>query len=372
MTSINKTNIRVINIVDNVTKVNFGIWNAAVATAQALKETHGIITELWGPPIEQNPESQHFTFVPVPDTSSAGLQKLIAERKLDPTRDIIITHGTWRYSTKWGAALAKKKYQWIAVPHGMLRYWCIKIKGWKKYPFFWLSERPNTRLAAAIRAVSAPEEAELLEQFAGHKCIFRQPNCTTLPAHPLQKDASPRIVLFMARIHEGKRVVQLAKAWSQSKLNRHPDFQLLIAGPDDGELPSLKAFIDTQTDGNITYVGPQYGTEKAALLSRASYYVLPSVAESFPSSVIEALSYGLVSLITEHCNFPEVFEEGIALKIGTEINEIQQGLDQLIAITPQQWGDLSERGVELVRRGYSDTGIAAQQAAMFHKMLGVT
>ena len=369
MTSTNSPKIRVINIVDNVTKVNFGIWNAAVATAQALLEGHNIATELWGPPTEQNPESPHFTFVPVPDTSPKGLQKLAAERQLDPTHDIVITHGTWRYPTKWGATLAKQHYQWIAVPHGMLRYWCIKIKGWKKYPFFWFSERPNTRLAAAIRAVSAPEERELREQFVGHKLIFRQPNCTTIPAKLQQKDTQPRIVLFMARIHTGKRVVELAKAWTQSKLNKHPDFRLLIAGPDDGALPALNSFLATQTDSNIAYIGPKYGAEKAEILHRASYYILPSVAESFPSSVIEALSYGLVSLITPHCNFPEVLDTGIALPIDTEITDITDGLNRLISFTPQQWAEHSERGTALVRTGYSDIGIAAQQANMYRQLL---
>jgi poly(glycerol-phosphate) alpha-glucosyltransferase len=361
--------MRIINIVDNVSKVNFGIWNAAVSTAAALHQQHGVTTELWAPAGEQPVSGQAFEFVPLSDLTTQGCSRMIEQRGLSPLTDIIVTHGTWRFCTAWGHMLAQQGYAWVAVPHGMLRWWCLKIKPWKKYPFFYLSERPKINAAAAIRAVSRPELDELKTQFSRPERIFYQPNCVTLPDPTPQPRSNIRKVLFMARIHYGKRVVELAQAWIASELYNHPQFSLDIAGPDHGALADLQAVLDAHPQSNIRYVGPQYGTAKDQLLRSASAYVLPSMAESFPSSVVEALSYGLVTLMTPHCNFPEAFENQIAFDITDTVDGIRTGLNQLAHLSDLEWQSRSEKGMALIASSYTDTQTAAAQVQQFKHLL---
>ena len=144
--------IRVINIIDRFDAVNFGIWNAACATAQQLEFRHGIRSELWFPATDYDPQQPiHCELRPLPSTTLATLTALAAQ--LTPHNTIIVTHGCWQYPTRWGAALARKGFTWVYVPHGMLEPWSISQKKWGKKAYWHLSESRNARHAKYVRAV---------------------------------------------------------------------------------------------------------------------------------------------------------------------------------------------------------------------------
>ena len=90
--------------------------------------------------------------------------------------------------------------------------------------------------------------------------------------------------------------------------------KLIIVGPDEGELAKILPLIS----GNIEYKGPLFDSEKSEVLQKAHYYFLPSFSEGFPSSVVEAMSFGAIPVITQGCNFPEVFEQHLGYEISTD------------------------------------------------------
>ncbi len=106
-----------------------------------------------------------------------------------------------------------------------------------------------------------------------------------------------------------KGIVPLVKAWLQSALLNNTACRLIIAGPDEGELPLIQSLITDAT--NIEYIGMVSGDAKDKLLASASYYLLPSFSEGFPTSLLEAMEKGAIPVITRGCNFNEVFEQNI-------------------------------------------------------------
>jgi len=134
---------------------------------------------------------------------------------------------------------------------------------------------------------------------------------TVLPnGVPLQKyGAGPSEgvpeVLFMARLHPRKRVMVFAEA---ARLVLASDVQARfgVVGPDEGELPALRAFCaDHDLQDAVVYEGsvpPGRGPER---LSRADLYVLPSLREPFPMTVLEALSVGVPSVVSADCQVAE-------------------------------------------------------------------
>lgn len=319
-------NLRLINIVDSLAKVNFGVWNAAVSMHAILEQQHGIKPEVWHPAVgekdrhEIDPETAKSLYPTVIDSASAStLNRLIDQRELDPANTIIQTHGVWQYPTAWGNRLSKLGFKWVYCPHGMLEPWCFSQKWLKKKLFFRFVESRRVQAADVIRAVGLPEQNNLKTLFQ-HKNVELIPNGVSLPIDergvPAAKDKK-NIFLFLGRLHAKKGIVPLVNAFHKASWDDGEKPELIIAGPDQGELEKIQPLLDQSP--NIEYIGPVYGEAKSKLLNEAKFFVLPSFSEGFPSSTIEAINHGMVPLISDGCNFPELFERGLGIKVGTKV-----------------------------------------------------
>lgn len=110
-------------------------------------------------------------------------------------------------------------------------------------------------------------------------------------------DGPPRI-LYAARLQARKRPRDFVAA-APDILRRHPDARFVIAGPDEGELPAVQKMIaDLGLTDRVTYLGALSSAEVLDELRRAHVYVLPSVDEPFPMSVLESLSVGTPAVVT--------------------------------------------------------------------------
>ncbi|HEX8546124.1 MAG TPA: glycosyltransferase [Cytophagaceae bacterium] len=359
---------RIIHIIDNLQQVNFGIWNAAVATAPYFSEKK-IITELWFPKPDQLPKAEslnHVQMVQLDGSSYAFLRIIIKERNLDPKRDVIITHGTWQYPTKWGKKLKSLGFHWIYTPHGMLEPFDRKRKWLKKMIYFNLFEKTWARKADTVRAVAQPEKNNLLKYFPN---VVHIPNGIDEVSSPLiSKSIQPIIFLYMARLHAKKGIKELLEAWKQSSLFQDRNYQLIIAGPDDGQKAFVESFISQAgAKANMKYVGAIYGEEKIKLLSKSSFYILPSYSEGFPTSVLEAMQFKNVCLITDGCNFPEAILSGVAIHISPEVGALKASLDHIKTFTSSDREELGAKAEAFVLKNYSLKQIAEKQLDLFLK-----
>lgn len=360
--------MRVINIVDDVRKVNFGIWSAAVITTPWLKENANVISEIWFPAdTAPTPLPDFYGAEPVAltDTSALGLKRLIGERHLDPKNDIICTHGSWRYPTKWGHALRKLGYTWVYVPQGMLEPWSMSQKAAKKWLYFRLLEQRMVRKASLVRAVATPEMANLKKHFHNVELLT---NGVPAKSFPSKEASAPHTVLFMARLHHKKGILPLVEAWKASALNQHKDWNLVIAGPDDGELSKLEPLLADIS--NATYIGSVYGADKEALLARAQYYALPTASEGFPTSIVEAMQAGLVPLMSPGANFPEATAAGLGVELEQDVNSIAAALNQIARWSQEDYLKRSDAVREFIATNYTLDAVAPVQLKVWKRLLG--
>ena len=365
--------MRIINIVDNATKVNFGIWNAAFATRSYLKDQYGMESELWYPQIEQPLFGEDMKTLPLPSVKENQISKIIQFYKLDPSDTIICTHGCWRFPTKWGAAFQKLGFKWIYVPHGMLEPWSLSQKKWQKKVYLNFVEGVLANKADMIRAVGAPEWDNLRALFPNHPQLKLIPN--GVPEHQPNfdlKDKEIRYVLYMSRLHHKKCVKELVQAWLKSDLFKDPSYKLVIAGPDQGELTPIKELLARHQEPNVEYLGPVYNEEKEAWLNRSSFYALPSKSEGFPTAILEAMCYGMVPIITEGCNFPDVFDRKLGIKVSPKVEDIVKGLNTIAKMDTATMRDLQERGSHYINQNYSLPIIAKMQYEQFSGLLKET
>nr|WP_236243576.1 glycosyltransferase [Streptomyces sp. CC228A] len=111
-------------------------------------------------------------------------------------------------------------------------------------------------------------------------------------------EGAPRI-LYAARLQARKRPCDFVAA-APAVLRRHPDARFVIAGPDEGELPAVRRLVDELgLREQVDYIGALGSAEVLDQLRAAHVYVLPSVEEPFPMSVLESLSVGTPAVVTE-------------------------------------------------------------------------
>ncbi|MEU6296369.1 glycosyltransferase [Streptomyces erythrochromogenes] len=147
-----------------------------------------------------------------------------------------------------------------------------------------------------------PHEREGLDAVVGAPLghAVRLINGTPAQEERPAPEGAPRI-LYSARLQARKRPVDFVDA-APAVLARHPDAHFVVAGPDEGELAAVRARIGALglTD-RFTVPGALSSEQVLAELRRAHVYVLPSVDEPFPMSVLEALAVGVPPVVT-HSN----------------------------------------------------------------------
>jgi glycosyltransferase involved in cell wall biosynthesis len=358
--------MRIINIIDSVDQINYGIWHAVTVNAALLAEK-GIQTELWYPQKQFIPIDQ-VTNVPLESLSLKIAAEILHARALDPQQDIIVTHGCWSYATRWGAFFKKKGFKWIYVPHGMLEPWPLQQKKIKKALYLHLIEKKLAKRADSIKAVSVPESINLKKFFVPELICFIPNGVAYEHVIPNFKVKQlPIRYLFLSRLHYKKNLVALASAWLQSGLNNNSAYELLIAGPDEGELQRLTPLL--QQSVNMKYIGSVYGEKKKELFTQCMYYVLPSFSEGLPTSLLEAMSYGLVPIVTEGCNLPEVFNLQLGVKINTDIAAIVKALQDTSVWDVERVTKTGLKAKSFIKNNFSLETVTELQMALFSKLL---
>ncbi|QIS39199.1 glycosyltransferase [Clavibacter capsici] len=159
--------------------------------------------------------------------------------------------------------------------------------------------------AAAVLALTDEEERGLREQFPG-AAVSRIRNGIEerADAPPVVGDDRGQEVLFVARLHPRKRVMAFAEM--AALVSRpHPGARFVVVGPDEGDLPALREFMAEHPDVPLSYDGPLAPGEVTGRLAGAAVYVLPSLREVFPMTVLEALSVGTPVVLTEDCGISD-------------------------------------------------------------------
>lgn len=192
-------------------------------------------------------------------------------------------------------------------PHGM-----VKPDGRLRARVFDRWVRPVLRGATATFALTDTDAGRLRAVEPGVR-IADLPNGVSLPAaEPRTERARPE-VLFLARLQPRKRVLLFAEA-AHRLLDAGVDADFVVVGPDEGDLAELQRRIAAWGEGDrIRYEGAVPPGAGRGRMARADVYVLPSLSEPFPMSVLEALSAGTPTVISETCHIADRLGDAVAV-----------------------------------------------------------
>ena len=113
-------------------------------------------------------------------------------------------------------------------------------------------------------------------------------------------------ILFLSRLLKEKGVYETIAAFRGIKKN-NPGIQLIIAG-EGKEYSNLESLI--RNDNDILMVGHVEGKEKIRLFKKCHVYCLPSYSEGLPTSVLEAMAFGIPVITTRVGGLNDFFKDG--------------------------------------------------------------
>ena len=284
---------------------------------------------------------------------------------------------------------------YLVTANGMLEPWTLSRSKWIKRAAALCYENRMLRSAASLQANTEKEAADF-RAYGLRNPICLIPNGVALPelssSEPLrQRSGGPRVLLFLGRLHPKKGLVNALRAWAEvmgeeARGTGREAWQFVIAGWDQGghgdELKALCRELgldysdnpsgnsDSASPAPVIFNGPAFGKEKDALMRKAEAFILPSFSEGLPMAVLEAWAYGIPVLMTDHCNLPEGFAGGAAIRIGTEVPGIAGGLRELFQGSPGDLEAMGGAGRTLVEEQFTWPKVAAQMKEVYEWMLG--
>ncbi|MFC1898793.1 glycosyltransferase [Chloroflexota bacterium] len=173
-----------------------------------------------------------------------------------------------------------------------------------------------------------------------------------------------KIILFLARINRIKGPDLLAKAFS--KISEDNDsVKLIFSGPDDGYLNYLKYLVmELKIEENVLFTGPLYGQDKLEAFIDADVYVLPSIQEAFPTSVLEACACSIPVIVTDRCGIANIINNQAGLVVPYDKNALGKAILNLMNDDKKRQ-ELGERGKLLVRENFNWEKIVKQMEYVY-------
>lgn len=289
--------------------------------------------------------------------------------------DLLHLHGLWMYPSVvalWWARRTLRPH--VVSPHGMLQPWALCGVSWRKRLAQLLYEDKQLRRAACLHALTA-DEAQAFRDYGLKNAICVIPNGVEVPpvsnsqwiSRTRCDSRGRRVLLYLGRLHPSKGIVQMLEAWSVVRPDVKAGWVLTIAGWGQSEFEAVvrEKVVALSIQGGVEVVGPLYGREKVDVLQRARGFILPSLSEGLPTSILEAWAYGIPVLMTRQCNLDHGVKCGAALEIGHGVLDIAHGIECLMKKSESELDGMGQAGRDLVTSRYSWATVAEEFAGVY-------
>lgn len=295
--------------------------------------------------------------------------------------DILHIEGIWRYPhllvNPWRR---KQSRPVVCSPHGMLDPYIIKEQGKLKRLVSSCLFDSHLRNVSCFHAL-CEKEYDDIRSYGLKNPVAIIPNGINLPETPQDKDASAekkdgkKHLLFLGRVHKKKGIDLLIQAIINIKAS-HPDllseWVVDIVGWDhENCMAEMKEMVGKAgLDDLILFHGGLFGEDKTKVLLNSDAFILPSHGEGLPMSVLEAWSYRLPVLMTDHCHLPEGFQADAAIRIEDNVESVEKGITQLMSMSVPERMEMGENGYRLVVDQFTWDKAAAKMIQLYEWLTG--
>lgn len=218
-----------------------------------------------------------------------------------------------------------------------LRYSCNVSKAIKRVDLLLTA---TSEVQAKIKKVHKKDSIYLPEN-----CLLTEPkiddNKFTMPIDKFQ-------LIFVGRLDENKGCIMFLRALAQVKGKNKIKANIIGAGP---VKPQLEEFVKNNSlDEVVTFHGNMPRTEVMKMFNSAHLHVISSLSEGNPTTIWEAMMYGVPTLSLDHCGMHDTICPKCGIKIpviNTEqiASDIAREIDNLLE-HPQTFETLAHGTIE--------------------------
>jgi len=288
--------------------------------------------------------------------------------------DVISLEGVWLHLFGKIAQWAKKQnVPYMITAHGNFNPVALNLSAWKKrIAQYWFASE-MLKHASCFHAITE-QEYRWIRDYGLRQPVCVVPNGVSIPPVNSAVQISTelrtrRAALFVGRLHHIKGLDLLLNAWAQVAASR-PDWQLVIAGNNDGAQQELESLNESLGSRNVQFVGPLYGDAKSTFLSLCDFFVLPSRSEGLAMAPLEAMSFGKPVLLTKTCNFPEAAQFGAGVEVTCDVDALVEGLKRMMSMDDRERDVMGLAGKKLVEQHYNWQVICSELEQVYGWMAG--
>lgn len=140
---------------------------------------------------------------------------------------------------------------------------------------------------------------------------FKKERCTQRILEVMHAyDLPDKYILFVGNIEPRKNIPILFKAFAELKRNMDFDYKLVIAGKKGWKYAPVFEEIDRlKIEDSVQFLGYVNEPDLPIVYSQADVFVMPSIYEGFGLPVLEALSCGVPTIISNGGALPEIAKD---------------------------------------------------------------
>lgn len=301
-----------------------------VVVAGASRGFEVVPTEIDGVPVRLFPAATAVPRIGFAGMYAKGLQGWLRGHIAE--FDVVHVHLARDFVTLPAARLAMRRGSRLVVqPHGMLDA-TDKLLA-KPLDTVWT--RPVLRGAKTVFYLT-PREAADLTSVAGESISLSELHngVPVADVSAVEHDDDPE-VLFLARLHQRKRPDMFVRM-AERLLKAGSKARFTLVGPDEGAgIEAADLIAKFGIGDRVTSEGAVAPEHSAQRLARSAVYVLPSIDEPYPMSVLEAMSVGLPVVVTDTCGLAPLIEEtSSGIVVGADLDSLTAAVDRLLSDPP--------------------------------------
>jgi glycosyltransferase involved in cell wall biosynthesis len=303
---------------------------------------------------------------------SAGLWRSLLQ---EPCA-VLHSHGIWTDVHRCVAAVARRR----GIPHviglcGMLDRAALQRSRWKKR---WVGSWFQYAALRNAQCLLANCEAEVddIRAFGLRNPVALVPNPVRGPRQSPERlhgadhlpplfSADKKTVLFLGRVHPVKGLERLVGAWSRLH-GFHRDWQLVIAGPDEGGYrATIESHIRQSGCGaSVSLIGALDEAQKWSALEAAELFVMPSDFENFGLAIAEALIARTPVITTRRTPWQALATAGAGWWVEPSVDAIADALESAMRLDRAARAEMGLRGHSLAG-SFSPDRVASQLTNLY-------
>lgn len=308
----------------------------------------------------------------VPGTGVSGLVSLSLSQALHrnlPGADVLHVHGGRDLiSASAIHAGLRRNIPTMLQTHGMI----TPDKRSRVRAFDILLRRQVFAKASAYFSLTTSEDRSIDEAIRPGLRIHRLRNGVECPRQAVDwsRHASTVEVIYCARLNARKRPLEFI---TMAEMTAARGAHFTIIGPDDGELSAVMQRLAALAPGTeITYEGPLPYDAIIPRMRRAHIYVLPSMDEPFPMSLLEAMSLGMACVCTYSTGISAQLEEsGAALVTDGTPAAMAQAVDDLVG-NQERREEMGRRARHLAQSDFAISAVVDRLEELYRREIELT